>query len=227
MRGDTSDIVGRLRSVLPTRWFSDRSPNLDAILACLATPWSWLYGFICYVIQQSRLNTATGQWLDLIAYDFMGSVLLRRPGEDDLAYRGRIAWALVREAATRAAVIANLRRLTGNNPRLFEPANCSDTGGYGCSMADGTIQCLGMVYGMAGGWGSLNLPFQFFVTAKLPVIEVLSSLAGYCTGAGGYGIGSVAYADIASSPGSLTNTDVEAAIVQCLPICTTAWLHIS
>jgi hypothetical protein len=108
MTGDLSDFVSRLRTVLPKRWFSERSPNLDALLVSIATPWVWLYNFITYVVTQTRLATATDVWLDLIASDYFGHKLDRRNNEADSPYRGRIQAALLQESATRSAVSAGL-----------------------------------------------------------------------------------------------------------------------
>src|SRR5580698_1749356 len=103
MTGDLSDFVSRLRTVLPKRWFSEQSPNLNALLVGIATPWVWLYNFVTYVVTQTRLATATDEWLDLIALDYFGRKLGRKINETDLAYRGRIQTALLQEAATRSA----------------------------------------------------------------------------------------------------------------------------
>ena len=89
MQGDVTDISGRLRALLPLRWFPDQSPNLDAILTCIATPWAWLYGLIQYVVRQTRLNTASDRWLDLIAYDFCGASLSRKVGGSGGRHSGR------------------------------------------------------------------------------------------------------------------------------------------
>ncbi len=227
MQGDVADISGRLRALLPNRWFPDQSPNLEAILTCLATPWAWLYQLVQYVIRQTRLKTAREQWLDLIALDFFGASLRREPGETDTSYRGRIEWALVQEAATRGAVSANLARLTGSPPGIFEPTNCADTGAYG----SGTLRALpaysGMAYGAAGGWGSLLLPFQFFLEVRRPAMNGVSALAGYRTGGGGYGLGNLAYVDLASLSGSVTDKDIEMCLRRSLPINSIAWLRIT
>ena len=78
MVGDLSDFISRLGVALPKRWFAEQSPNLDALLASIATPWVWLYNLIAYVIAQTRLATATNGWLDLIAFDYFGRDLSRR-----------------------------------------------------------------------------------------------------------------------------------------------------
>ena len=72
MVGNLADFVCRLRAVLPKRWFAGQSPNLQSVLTGMATPWVWLYSVINYVIGQTRLLTATEDWLDLISNDYFG-----------------------------------------------------------------------------------------------------------------------------------------------------------
>ncbi len=226
MTGDTTDIVSRLQTVLPRRWFAEQSPNLDALLVSIATPWAWLYSFISYVISQTRLATATDQWLDLIAIDYFGSGLSRKSNEGDLAYKSRIKAALLREAACRPAVSAGLEDLIGTQPLIFEPANCRDTGSYGSLEVGFAMSGTGMAYGQAGGWGSLTLPLQCFVTAMRPPTPGVGLLAGYGSSNGGYGEGSISYVDLSSLPGHVTDSDIQATLCSLLPVNAVAWLRI-
>lgn len=225
MVGDQADLVGRLRALLPTRWFGDVSSNLDALLECIATPWSWLYTFVQFVVQQTRIATATGQWLDLIGGDFFGSSLLRSNAESDTQYRGRIQYLLFRQAATRQAVALAIEHLTGRQAQIFEPANPADTGAYSSGCPTGRAVGLGVAYCAAGGWGSLTMPYQFFVTMERPAIAGLASVTGYGDVGSGYGIGSIAYLDLRSAPGGLTDNELLAAVSNLLPICTIAWVR--
>lgn len=226
MVGDVPDIQSRLRVLLPTRWFATDSPNLNAILTCLATPWSWLYGQIQFVIAQSRLTTANGPWLDLMALDFFGASLQRGVSEFDAAFRSRISWALFQRAATRSAIIAVVEHLTGFAPTIFEPENSADTGSYGQSGTGEIPSFQGMAYGSAGGWGNLDMPLQFFITVKRPVIQGVSLLAGYGTDAGGFGEGGLGYVDLAGIPGAVTDQKIANALSLALPINTTAWFRL-
>ena len=226
MVGDVPDIQSRLKILLPIRWFSADAPNLNAILNCLATPWSWLYGQIQFVIAQSRLTTATGSWLDLIALDFFGASIQRAVSESDGAFRGRISWALFRGAATRSAISTIIEHLTGFTPAIFEPLNCHDTGSYSTSGMGVSPSYQGMAYGSIGGWGSLDMPLQFFITVKRPVIEGVSMLGGYGTDAGGFGEGSLGYIDLAEVPGAVTDEDVARALSVAIPINAVAWLRL-
>jgi hypothetical protein len=130
MTGDLTDIIMRLKSVLPKRWFSEQSPNLTAIIKSIAVPWAWLYSSLNYVIRQTRIASATDGWLDVISLDYFGDGLRRKSNETDTSYRTRIQRALLREAATRCAVGACIKELVGAEPRIFEPSKCSDTGSY-------------------------------------------------------------------------------------------------
>lgn len=162
--GDTDDIVGRLKALLPAGWFAGETPVLDAVLAGLADKWAWVFSLTEYARAQARIRTATGSWLDLAARDFFGAHVARLTNEGDTAYRARILANLLPERATRAALIAVVTALTGRAPWVFEPAHTGDTGGYG----NGAVAWSGMAYGAAGGWGSLSHPFQAFVVAYRP-----------------------------------------------------------
>ena len=226
MTGSMSDIVSRLRTVLPRRWFGEQTPNLSAILSSIAAPWVWMYGLISYVHLQTRVDTATDSWLDLIAYDFFGSGLSRKLNESDLNYRTRVKAALLREAATRSAVSSGLEALIGSRPVIFEPANCMDTGCYG-TLAPGSITTgTGLGYGSAGGWGSLQLPLQFFVTATRPAMSGVGLMAGYGTPSGAYGEGVISYTDLALLPGHVTDQDIESTLCSLLPANAVAWLRV-
>jgi hypothetical protein len=226
MRGDLSDLTSRLWAVLPKRWFAEQSPNLEALLNSIAVPWVWLYDLIMYVISQTRLSTATDEWLDLVAADYFGGALNRKVNEADFSYRSRIKAALMQEAATRPAVTAALESLTGLPPVIFEPGNCRDTGSYGGFTGMPQMPGTGMAYGQIGGWGSLQLPLQFFVTATRPITPVVGMLAGYATSAGGYGEGSFSYVDLSQLPGHVTDQDIQTALFNLLPVNAVAWLRI-
>ncbi len=153
---DPKDIVRRIRTVLPDRWFADASPVLDGLLAGFGAGWAGLFALLERVRQQSRVRTATGEFLDLAGLDFFGRRLLRRAGEDDATYRARLLRALRRERATRAAVIAEAAE-QGRTIVVFEPAQPGDTGVYGGPR---------LGYGVAGAWGSLQMPFEALATVS-------------------------------------------------------------
>ena len=227
--GDTADIAGRLRAVLPGGWFpapsadgTSTTPVLDGLLAGCAAGWSAIYGQIAYVTAQARRLTASGVFLDMIAGDFFGSFIKRRVNETDAALSTRIGREMFREKGTRAGLIAALTDLTGRAPVVFEPAHTGDTKGYGVACG----------YGVAGGYGSLALPFQYFVTAYRPHGQGVANVAGYghiggFNGMpGGYGGGAVEFATPSMFAAQVTDEDILNVINDVRPAATIAWTRI-
>ena len=226
--GDTNDMAARLRSALPPAWFPDRSPVLSAILRGFGAQMSAIYGVYLWALAQTRLATMTGWMLDVFALDFFAGWLGRRAGEADDALRGRIGRELWREKATRHAVVQVLTDLVGRPPIVFEPANPYDTGGYG---AAGSAAGTGLAYGRAGGYGSLALPYQFFVIGLRGSRSAISGTMGYYTGTGwaggGYGAGAIEYASVGWTEGQVADADMDRAVAAVLPTCAIAWMAIA
>jgi hypothetical protein len=223
MIGDQQDMLARLRAALPARWFPDSAPVLDGLLGGLASGWSWAYQLLQYVKTQARIATATDVWLDIIANDFFGDRLARRAGQGDAAFRNRIQRELFRERGTRGAIVAVLQDLTGRGPFVFEPARSTDTGGY-TSMSGGGG---GLGYGSAGGWGSVALPFQCFITAYRPVGSGIATVSGWGGPCGGYGQGTIEYASLEMVQGQVTDDDIYAAVADVLPVAAIGWTRIT
>ena len=223
MTGDKNDMLGRIKAVLPARWFADETPLLDGLASGLAEAGAWLHGLLANVKLQARLLTATGGFLDMAAQDFFGARVSRRLGQGDTAFRARIQAELLRERGTRGAVIAVLTDLTGRAPVVFEPARPADTRAYGKACG----------YGVAGGWGSLMLPFQSFVTAYRAQGQGIAAVAGWHAGVapgsspGGWGRGAIEYATLDMLSGEITDADINAAIAGVLPVSAIAWTRIS
>jgi hypothetical protein len=223
MTGDVEDMLRRLKAVLPTGWFPDSAPVLDNLLRGLGSGWSWIFSLHSYVRRQTRVSTADGVWLDVAANDYFGTRLRRRVGEPDDLYRVRISRELLRERGTRAAVRSALTDLTGRAPAIFEPANPGDTGGYGSALGD----CGGgIAYCGAGGWGSLSLPFQFFVTAFRPHGGGIADVAGWCVGPGGYCAGAIQYGDLSMIGNRVSDEEILEEICAVTPVATIAWSQI-
>ena len=218
MTGDTADMLARLKMVLPAGWFADSTPVLDALLTGLGAAWSGLYTLLGFVKAQTRIGTASGVFLDIASNDFLGASLPRRSAEGEAAYRMRIQQNLLAPRATRAALAQVLSDLTGRVPKIFEPLNATDAGGYGSG-------ALG--YGVSGGYGSVNLPFQLFVTAYRPNAMPISNAGGYNRGPGGYACAPMLYADLASYAGTISDAEIYAMIAATLPTCAVAWTTIS
>jgi len=217
MIGTAADMLARLWQLLPLRWFADVSPVLTALLAGLSDTLAWLYAMLAYAKLQTRIATATDSFLDLISRDFFAANLPRRFGETDAAFRARIQAALLAPRATRPALIAALTALTGRAPVVFEPSRPDDTGAYGTALG----------YGVAGGWGSLLLPFQVFVTAFRPLGTGVPRVGGWGSGAGGWGGGAMQYVSLAMVQSQVSDADIDAAIVGTVPVAVTAWTRIS
>ena len=217
MIGDSNDMLARLKQVLPGRWFADSSPVLDALLGGLAAAWSGLYALLNQVKAQTRLASASGVFLDIAAQDFFGGQLPRRIGEADAAYSARLRANLVAPRATRAGLVHALETLTGRVPKIFEPLNAADTGGYNVNLG----------YNSAGGYGSMSLPYQFFVTAYRPNDLPISNAGGYNDGPGGYGTGLLAYATTEEFAGNIGDDEIYACIATVIPASCIAWTQIS
>lgn len=228
--GDTTDIVARIKAVLPNGWFpvpnadgTTNTPILDGVLSGCAWAWSWSYSLLAYVRLQARRLTASGVFLDMISTDFFGTFLPRRTGETDTLFSARIGKEMFREKGTRAGLIQALTDLTGRVPSVFEPAYPLDTKGYGVACG----------YGVAGGYGSLALPFQFFLTAYRPTGQGVATVAGY--GAiggfngmpGAYGVGAIEYANPSMFVPPVTDQDILNVINDVRPIASIAWTQIS
>lgn len=206
----SASIITRLRAVLPARWFADETPVLDALLAGLADAWVRLHDLLDAARRQMRLRTAEGAFLDLAARDFMGLRLQRRRNEPDELYRPRLLAALRQSRATRSAVEVALQDLMGATPTIFEPTRPADTGAYNAASG----------YGVAGGWGSLDLPFQSFITVRRPRGQGIAEVAGYGTG------GPLARTASTTVAGAVTDADIMAAIADALPAGSIAWTRI-
>lgn len=119
--GDQNDIYNRFIQNLPIGWFGNEHPNLDAILQAFITTYYYQYNTqYLYLVAQQRIQTATGNNLDLISLDYLGNTLPRKPNESDDSYRLRILANVVQLKATRQAMIDVLTILTGHTPIVYE-----------------------------------------------------------------------------------------------------------
>jgi hypothetical protein len=159
----------------------------------------------------------------MASQDFFGDDLPRRLNEDDDDYRQRILLEMVRVRGTRPAVYATLTDLTGRTPRVIEPRRPADTGVWGSEGGSG----YGLGYCVAGTWGSLSVPYQFFVNAYLPIVTGVPYLAGYGNPAGGYGVGSIAWTSGSALGNQVSVAEIYQRVAEVLPACATAWVSIS
>lgn len=223
-QGDSDDMRARLGSTLPPRWWAGVAPIRDAILGGLADALASAYALLVWVKAQTRILTATGSSLDLIAHDYFGLRFRRRLAELDDTFRARILAEIVRPRATRAAILKAVNDTAGREAYLFfEPSNPTDTGGYGVGGRMG--------YACAGRYGSLALPCQAFVTPLRPPGQGIPNVQGYQTAPGqaaigGLGAGAIEYARLADVSGAVTDADIYAAIRSVKPAGTVIWTNI-
>ena len=212
MIGDAPDFARRLSAQLPAGWFDAAAPRIGGVLAGFSQAWASLYAALIAAQLQLRLATVSGGFLDMACADYTGRKIVRRKLETDDVLRWRLL-PVFRDKVTRAALISRLTALTGNVPTIFEPARPGDTGGY--NIARG--------YNVAGAYGTLTMPFQFFVTVQRPVGQGLATVSGYNTFGGGWGVGALVYARIEDSLPHVTDQDINDAIVDTLPVSSIAW----
>ncbi|MGI4776967.1 MAG: hypothetical protein ACRYGA_02420 [Janthinobacterium lividum] len=215
--GTLEDFLAREKSTLPN-WFSDNNPILDALLRGFAASWAWVYSLYLYAKMQARIKTATDGWLDLIAGDFFGTRIARRANQTDASFRATIVANLFRERATRTALIQVLTELTGRAPIVIEPQRPADCGAYGVPTTG---------YGVAGCYGSLQLPSQAFLIAYRPASAGIPRIAGYGNAQGAYGTPPVGmYGSLSMVQGQVTDADILAAIDSVKPAGTVIWTTI-
>lgn len=168
MIGDQANILGRLKSALPSRWFTGATPILDALLNGSAAIFAQVYLLYAYAVLQSRIKTSTEAWLDLVSGDYFGTGLPRLTGESDTTFRTRILANLFVHRTTRPAMASILTALTGHAPKIFEPMNPNDTG------ALRSVSPLG--YCGVARCGSLGTPFNIFITVYRDATTTTPSL---------------------------------------------------
>ena len=217
MIGDIVDMAGRIKQMLPARWFSDDAPILDALLGGLGQAWAGAYTLLQQVRAQARIMTATGIFLDIASQDYCGTGLPRRVGEADTAYSARLRLNMLAPRATRTGLIEAVTNLTGRSPMVFEPLNASDTGGYNVNAG----------YGVAGGYGSLTMPFQFLLTVYRPTDLPANHAGGYGVGPGGYGDAPMFYASAAELSGNVSDAEIYTTIASVIPTSSIAWTKIT
>lgn len=175
--GDLQDVVNRVNATLPPWFGQDVTPITTGVINAFAEAGKIIYGEYAYSVLQTRIKSATDTFLDLISQDFFGNQLPRFANESDSQFRNRILINLIRIRGTRQAIIQVLKDITGRTPKVFEPQRALDTGGYSLG---------GWGYGVAGGWGSLLMPYQALCIAYRPINKGVPYVGGYGTSVGAY-----------------------------------------
>lgn len=196
MIGTIEDIHARIKRLAVPNWYSgDLNPIVDALLWGLSGALSWVYDFIQYAKKQTRISTATDEWLDSIAFDFFGKRIVRNDLDDE-KFRGVIKRNLFSEKGTRKALSDLITNATNKEPFLFEPRNPKDTGGYGSHLG----------YGAVGGYGSMLIPYQGFVGFTAYAGMGIPYVAGY--GYGGYREGVNSWSSLNDVKGQVTTKEL-------------------
>lgn len=216
--GDTADIKARLRALIPADWFPDSAPVVDAVLTGLATVYNATYALILYARAQMRVQTATGGFLDLAAYDFFGFRVKRKPSQTDESFRLTINREVLRARATRPGILQALQNLTGNRARMLEAANPCDTGGWGTWF---------FALDDHGYWGDNSLPYQLFLDVVQPVGAGIPNISGLDNPQSGYGAGTFFLVDLAMVVGVVTTQDIYDTIEATRAAGVTAWVNIA
>ena len=221
--GDAPDMLARIKRVVPSRWFAYAAPLRDAVLGGLADQLAWVYSLIAFAKLQTRISTATGFFLDLIAFDYFGRFIRRRINELDAAFMARIKKELVRERVTRKGMIAALTDLTGKAPLIIEPWNPYDCGALSTPYL---ALCNSACVGGAGFVGSTVYPSQVLITAYMPGLQGVPNISGFNCAPGGVGVGSMAVISRSMITGAVTSNDVYSTIEATKPTGTICWVRL-
>ena len=174
-------IYNRLIQQLPSNWFSPNDHKLvDTVLQGFITTAKLNFDQLQYVFNQMRIQTATGQNLDLISLDYFGGNLPRKYNgqipETDLSFRNRILATLLQEKTTRYGMQNALYLLTGIQPIIFEPWNYYDCGAYNVPT---------LAYNTLGKYGSGSYLGQVFIDVFINAFDEMGGFAGYNSTFGG------------------------------------------
>lgn len=237
---NAAEMLRRLKSAIPNGWFADVAPMRDVVFGGLADALAWVYAQAQVVRAGTRRSGTLGWLLDVDAFGFFGAAFLRRASETDGAWRKRYTDEIFRPRVTRAAIDKALTDLTGRHPIIVETWNAGDCGAYdlgglgyagsdyapapaggfdvagaydiGVTSYDPLSGPSGNSYPGLGCWGSLEIPYQFFVTARRPMGGDIPNASGTDTGVMGYDIGAFRYTD----PSELQVAVSDAEILACV-----------
>jgi hypothetical protein len=213
-----TEILARLKAVAP-KWFGYAdTPIIDAVLSGAAVGAADITGQLDDVHLQTRIRTATGANLDMIAADFFGRRIRRNRNETDGSFRRRILAEIFRERATLAGMKKALLDLTTFDARIWEPAKPANGGGYSTGRGG---------YNYAGAYASLQYPSQAFITVYRPLnVTSVPGINGYSGVIGGYGVGRSQYARIEDSIGAIEDATIHDTVVNVAPAGVRCWVNI-
>ncbi len=234
--GSSADIQARIAGAPPygvlPKWWAWVAPVRDALIGGASDLLASCYSFIAYVKTQTRLWTATGVFIDIFGFDFLGLAVVRRTGESDAVYAARVRKEILRERVTRSGMGQALTDLTGQQPNIFEPWNTNDAGAWNT----GTLAWSGGGAGGAGAWGSTLMPNQVMIIVyRSSTVGVgLANYGGWSHGTGssatpsngGWNTGGVGWSSAAMALGGITDQDIYDCINLTKPVGVVVWVSI-
>lgn len=202
--GDVADCTARIAATLPP-WVPTSLPIINAVLTGLGKGFSHVYHLISFVRTQSRIATATGGFLDIIAADFFGTNMLRRAAEPDSVYQARLLKELLRPRVTLAAIKQMLIDLTGRTPSIIVPGNPGNIGGL-------DIGTLALDTDGCSIFAGVNN--QIFITAFRPIGNGVPLVSGLDSFPSGLDVGNISLVDLSQITGPLTDAEITAQILR-------------
>lgn len=214
--GDNNDMQRRITSLLPSRWWANVAPLKEAVIGGLGDALSNIYSFIQYTKAQSRIKTAFGPWLDLIAFDFFGMRFRRRPSQNDDSFKQAIIDEILRPRVTRDALQKAVSDLTNTEVTIFEPFNPQDTGGWGVMFA----------FDAAGAWGDWDETYTVFLDVVKPQGTGIPTISGFDDTYSGFDKGYFYFVDDSQIVGPVTDQDVYDCVEATRASGVTVWVKI-
>lgn len=168
-----AQFADRIAALVPNGWAGSDAKATGVVrdlFLALGSELSGLLNEVGYLADATRLKTETDPELDIAGADFFGSTYHRPNGMSDSDFAALIIANLFKSAATRPAFLAALSALTGSAPRLLEPWNISDTGGWSAT----SYWNVDTVDNPAR-WGNGSLRYQGYIETPPPLIPAVGS----------------------------------------------------
>lgn len=179
-----NNFAARMAATYPAGWSSSDaiSPGgvLYGIMLMIGSPLNFEITAEQYALGATRIDTATNGALDLASLDYFGTGLYTLPrqlGESDASFSLRMGpWplgAMLQPYATRSAVIAAVKAVTGFAPRTVEPWCPGDTGAWDHFYWDVDTAEAPFRWTSSAIPTDLNLAYQAFMDCVLPTPALL------------------------------------------------------
>jgi hypothetical protein len=214
--GDNADMAARIRRCC-RRGSENRTRWSDALVAAAAVVLAFAYSLFAYAKAQTRIRTASGIWLDIVAQDFFGTRIVRAAGQNDDSFRSIILANLLRPQATRQAISDVIEALTG-----FAPRSSSRSAQWTAAPMASAMAAMGAL----GPMDRSPFPPKHF-WLRIAHGSRASQRAGYGASSAGYGVGSQAeYASLDMLGARVTDGQIYDAIAQSKAVGVTIWTRI-